>query len=386
MLLHEYQSKELFRQYGIKVPLFKVVSDHAEVESAWTSLNSSKVVIKAQAHTGGRGKAGGIQMSGSVQEAREISKKLLGSRLITYQSGKDGKPISKLIFEVPAQIQKELYFACMVNRQTYGYSLIASTEGGVDIEEVSRKSPEKIKIENISGLCEFNDFRFRRLAKGLGLSTELQKQFVQVAKGVLKMFTGLDCSLIEINPLVVTEGGELVALDAKVSVDDRALWRHSAIAEMRDKLQEDPLELQANEAGLNYVSLDGNIGCMVNGAGLAMATMDIIKYYGGNPANFLDVGGGANKDQIVTAFKLLMANKSVRAILINIFGGILKCDVLAEGIVQAAKEVEIKIPIVVRLEGTNVQRGREILGSSTLKFVTASSMAEAAKKVVEVAR
>lgn len=381
MLLHEYQAKALLASHGIPVPRSKLVCSAGEAESAWKYLNCEAVVVKAQAHTGGRGKAGGIKIAKSAAEARDIAGQMIGSRLVTYQSGPDGKPVSKVLFEAPASAAKELYLACMVNRQSCLLSLIASTEGGVDIEEVSKKSPEKIHIVDIPHLYGLYDYKLRGLSARMGLADQARKQFVAVCKGLIKLYIGLDCSLVEINPLAILSDGSLSALDAKINIDDRALDRHPELKEMHDREQEDKYELQAKEAGLNYISLDGDIGCMVNGAGLAMATMDIIKYYGGSPANFLDVGGGAGKEQITTAFKILVSNKNVRAILINIFGGILKCDILAEGMVAAAKETNVSLPIVVRLEGTNVERGRRILESSGLKFATASSMAEAAQMV-----
>ena len=400
MNLHEFQAKEVFRKYGIPVSAGHVAESPEQAAEAFTKLGGPVAVVKSQIHAGGRGKGtvyekdlktvrlqGGVKLVKSAAEAKEIAGKILGHSLVTKQSGPHGRIVRRVYVEAGCDIDRELYFGAVLDRKAGKPVLMASTQGGMEIEEVAAKDPNALVKEHWDVGLGLQGYQARRVAYALGLSGETFKQFYKLAMAVTKMFVEKDCSLLEINPLVVTKKGDVVALDGKMGIDDRAieLKKQAELEAMRDVSEEDPVEYEAASYGLNYVSMEGNIGCMVNGAGLAMATMDIIKQAGGAPANFLDVGGGANKDQVKKAFKLLLANPEVKALFINIFGGILRCDVLAQGIVDAVKEVDVKIPIVVRLEGTNVEIGREILKNSGLKITAAADMADGAKKVIEAA-
>jgi len=398
--LHEFQAKEVFRKYGIPVSKGFVAETPDQAAEAFTKLEGPVAVVKSQIHAGGRGKGtvyekdlktvrlqGGVKLVKSAAEAKDIASKILGYPLVTKQSGPQGRIVRRVYVEAGCEIERELYFGAVLDRKAGKPVLMASTQGGMEIEEVAHKDPNAIVKEHWDIGYGLQGYQARRLGYALGLSGESFKQFYRMAMAVTKMFAEKDCTLLEINPLVVTKKGDVVALDGKMGIDDRAieLKKQAELEAMRDVSEEDPVEYEAASYGLNYVSMEGNIGCMVNGAGLAMATMDIIKQAGGAPANFLDVGGGANKDQVKKAFKLLLANPEVKALFINIFGGILRCDVLAQGIVDAVKEVDVKIPIVVRLEGTNVEIGREILKNSGLKITAAADMGDGAKKVIEAA-
>ena len=400
MNLHEFQAKEVFRKYGIPVSKGIVAETPDQAAEAFTKLEGPVAVVKSQIHAGGRGKGtvyekdlktvrlqGGVKLVKSAAEAKDIASKILGYPLVTKQSGPQGRVVRRVYVEAGCDIDRELYFGAVLDRKAGKPVLMASTQGGMEIEEVAHSNPNAIIKEHWDAGYGLQGYQARRVAYALGLSGETFKQFYKMAMAVTKMFVEKDCSLLEINPLVVTKKGDVLALDGKMGIDDRAieLKKQPELEAMRDVNEEDPTEYEAASYGLNYVSMEGNIGCMVNGAGLAMATMDIIKQAGGAPANFLDVGGGANKDQVKKAFKLLLANPEVKALFINIFGGILRCDVLAQGIVDAVKEVDVKIPIVVRLEGTNVEIGREILKNSGLKITAAADMGDGAKKVIEAA-
>ncbi len=387
MNIHEYQAKELLSKYGVAVPRGKVVFTPKEAGEVAAELLGEKpvCVVKAQIHAGGRGKAGGVKLARSKEEAEAHAQELLGKVLVTYQTGPEGKEVKKVLIEEGLDIEKEYYMSLLVDRAKKRVCLMASSEGGMDIEEVARTSPEKILYEYIDPAVGLMPFQARRVAFGLGLKKEVIGKAVKFMLSLYEAFVGLDASLVEINPFVTTKDGNVIALDAKVSFDDNALFRHRDVEALRDLDEEDPKEVAAARFNLNYVSLDGTIGCMVNGAGLAMATMDIIKLYGGSPANFLDVGGGASKEQITAAYKLLASDENVKAILINIFGGIMRCDVIAEGIVSAVKDVGETVPIVVRLQGTNVEEGRRIFAESGMNIITAETMDEAAQKVVSVA-
>jgi succinyl-CoA synthetase beta subunit len=398
--LHEFQAKEVFRKYGIPVGKGAVAETPDQAAEAFTKLESPVAVVKSQIHAGGRGKGtvyekdlktvrlqGGVKLVKSAAEAKDIASKILGYPLVTKQSGPHGRIVRRVYIEVGCDIDRELYLGAVLDRKAGKPVLMASTQGGMEIEEVAHKDPNAIVKEHWDVGLGLQGYQARRVGYALGLSGESFKQFYKMAMAVTKMFVEKDCTLLEINPLVVTKKGDVLALDGKMGIDDRAieLKKQPDLEAMRDVAEEDPVEYEAASYGLNYVSMEGNIGCMVNGAGLAMSTMDIIKQAGGAPANFLDVGGGANKDQVKKAFKLLLANPEVKALFINIFGGILRCDVLAQGIVDAVKEVDVKIPIVCRLEGTNVEIGREILKNSGLKITAAADMADGAKKVIEAA-
>ncbi|MBI2412827.1 MAG: ADP-forming succinate--CoA ligase subunit beta [Deltaproteobacteria bacterium] len=385
MNIHEYQAKQILAKYGVAVPKGKIAFTPAEAEEAAREfLNESNgvCVVKAQIHAGGRGKAGGVKLAKSKDEAANIARELLGKILVTHQTGPQGKEVKKVYVEEGCGIARELYLGFVVDRSTQRVAIMASSEGGVEIEEVAARSPEKILKEFIDPAVGLQAFQARKLAFGLGIDKALVGKAVKFMTGLYSAFVASDCSMAEINPLVVTKGGDIIALDAKMSFDDNALFRHKDIEGMRDLDEEDPKEVAASRFNLNYVALDGTIGCMVNGAGLAMATMDMIKLSGGFPANFLDVGGGANKEQVTAAFKLIMSDEKVKAVLVNIFGGIMRCDIIAEGIIAAAKEVGIKVPLVVRLQGTNVEQGRKLLAESGLNIITAERMDEAAQKVV----
>ncbi len=388
MNIHEYQAKQILAKYGVAVPKGKIAFTPAEAEEAAREFIAEKgvCVVKAQIHAGGRGKAGGVKLAKSKEEAAKIAEELLGKVLVTHQTGPAGKEVKKVYVEEGCQIARELYLGLVVDRSTQKVVIMASTEGGVEIEEVAEKTPEKILKELVDPAVGLIPFQGRKLAFGLGIDRALAGKAVKFMAGLYNAFVASDCSMAEINPLVITKDGDIIALDAKMSFDDNALFRHKDIEGMRDLDEEDPKEVAASRFNLNYVSLDGNIGCMVNGAGLAMATMDMIKLSGGSPANFLDVGGGANKDQVTAAFKLITSDPNVKGVLVNIFGGIMRCDIIAEGIMAAAKDVGLKVPLVVRLQGTNVEQGRKLLAGSGLNIITAENMDEAAEKAVAAAK
>lgn len=380
MNLHEYQAKNLLKQYGLATPIGGVAGDaFAAIEIA-KSIHSNTWVVKAQIHAGGRGKAGGVKLVKSLAEVEAVAKSLLGKTLVTYQNAPDGQMVSQVLVEETLPIARELYLSMLVDRTLERIVVVASSAGGMDIEEIASKSPEKILQEVCDPLTGLVDFQARNLA--FKLQIEQVAEFTQMLKGLYKLFKENDLSLLEINPLIVTTDGKLVALDCKMSVDDNALYRQKILADQRDWSQEDAKEATAHEAGLNYIALNGNIGCMVNGAGLAMATMDLIKLHGGMPANFLDVGGGASATTVTKAFKIILADSNVKAILVNIFGGIMRCDIIAEGIITAVKEVGISIPVVVRLEGTNVDLGKQMLRESGLNIISAENLTDAAKQAV----
>ena len=382
MNIHEYQAKALLRDYGVGVLSGQVAYTPEEAEAAARALGGPMWVVKAQIHAGGRGKGGGVKLARSVEEVRQLADQMLGMTLLTHQTGPEGRQVRRVYVEDGCEIARELYLAALIDRAASRLTLMASTEGGVDIEEVAARTPEQIIKVAIDPAIGFQPFHGRHIAFGLGLEGRQVSKAVAFMGGVCRAFTELDASLVEINPLVVTEAGDLVALDAKMNFDGNALYRQPKVVQLRDLDEEDPHEIEASRHELNYIKLDGNIGCMVNGAGLAMATMDIIKLHGGAPANFLDVGGGANKERVTSAFKLLLSDPKVEGVLINIFGGIMRCDVIAEGIVAAAREVNIGVPLVVRLEGTNVELGKQILRDSGLAVTAASDLADAAQKVV----
>ena len=388
MNIHEYQSKEILARYGVAVPKGRVafIPDEAEDAAKDIFKSNSICVVKAQIHAGGRGKAGGVKLAKSHEEARQYAEAMLGKKLVTHQTGPAGKEVKKVLIEEGCQIARELYLGMVVDRAKQRVVVMASQEGGVEIEEVAAKSPEKILKEYVDPAVGLVPFQARKLTFALGIDKTLVNKAVKFMTGLYQAFVDTDAAMAEINPLVITKDGNIIALDAKIDFDDNGLFRHKDIHEMRDLDEEDPKEVEASRYSLNYVVLDGNIGCMVNGAGLAMSTMDIIKLYGGMPANFLDVGGGANKEQVTAAFKILMSDPNVKAVLINIFGGIMRCDIIAEGVIAAAKEVGIKVPLVVRLQGTNVDLGRKILSESGLNIIAAEKMSDAAEKVVKAAK
>ncbi len=382
MNLHEYQAKDLFRQYGVAVPENVVVSSLDEVDLALEQLGTDKTVVKAQVHAGGRGKAGGVKLTNSAAEARAAVESLLHSHLVTFQTDAKGQPVNQVLLEAPCDIERELYVGAVLDRSLRRVVVMASTEGGMEIEKVAAETPDKILKTAIHPLVGLQPFQCRQLGFGLGLQGEQIKQFAKILMGLMKLFQEKDLSLLEINPLVVTQQGDLLCLDGKINVDDSALYRHADIEALRDITQEDEREVRAKQWDLNYIALDGEIGCMVNGAGLAMATMDLIKLHGGNPANFLDVGGTATKERVSEAFKIILSDSNVKAVLVNIFGGIVRCDMIAEGIVGAVEEVGVQVPVVVRLEGNNAERGREILQSSGLDIIAAEGLKDAAQKAV----
>jgi succinyl-CoA synthetase beta subunit len=385
MNLHEYQSKALFAEYGIPVPKGQVATSPIEAKTAAAALGGKLWVVKAQVHAGGRGKAGGVKLAKSPGEVEQHAKAMLGTRLVTHQSGPEGLPIDYVYVEAGSDIARELYLSLVVDRSAERIAVMASAAGGMDIEEVAHKTPEKILTSTLHPAGGFEDYQARKLGFGLGLNADQQGELRDLMRKLVKLFRERDASLVEINPLIVTKDGHVVALDAKINIEDSALFRQKALAALRDKAQEDERERVAREHDLNYVSLDGNIACMVNGAGLAMATMDLIKLHGGEPANFLDVGGGATAERVTQAFKIILTNDKVKAILVNIFGGIVRCDTIAEGVITALKEVHVGVPVVVRLEGTNVEKGREMLDRSGLKVVAAAGLTDAASKVVKLA-
>jgi len=382
MNLHEYQSKQLFSRYGIPIPVGFVASTAEEAADAARRIGGSKWVVKAQVHAGGRGKAGGVKLVDSPEAAGKAASAMFGKRLHTHQTGPEGLPIHQVYVEAGSKIERELYVSLVLNREKGHIAFIASAAGGMDIEEVAAHTPEKIIRVNVHPAAGLQPSECRVMAFGLGLSGPLIEQFSKIAKALYQMYLDSDASLMEINPLIVTGEGNLVALDAKINIEDNALFRQKELAGWRDASQEDEMERKAAEHELNYVSLDGDIACMVNGAGLAMATMDLIKLHGGSPANFLDVGGGATRERVTEAFNLILSNKKVRAILVNIFGGIVRCDMIAEGIIHAVKDVGVRVPVIVRIEGTNAELGRELLAKSGLAIIAATDLTDAAKKVV----
>jgi len=382
MNLHEYQSKELFATFGIPVPRgIPAETPDAAVKAA-EELGGDLWVVKAQVHAGGRGKAGGVKLARTLEEVREYADGMLGIQLVTHQSGPEGLPVNVVYIEEGSQIDRELYLSMLVDRDVSRVAFIASAAGGMDIEKVAEETPEKIFSVAIAPDAGLQDYQARQLAFGLGLDKKQMRQFGDLIKKLYQLYLDCDASLIEVNPLITNKAGDVVALDGKINIDSNALYRQPKLVELRDELQEDPKERDAAEHDLNYVSLDGNIACMVNGAGLAMATMDLIKLHGGDPANFLDVGGGATSERVAEAFKLILSNENVAAILVNIFGGIVRCDDIAEGIISAVKEVGVKVPVIARLEGTNVQKGRQLLADSGLDIIAAEDLTDAAKKAV----
>ncbi|KRE51750.1 MULTISPECIES: ADP-forming succinate--CoA ligase subunit beta [Paenibacillus] len=386
MNIHEYQGKEVLRQYGVNVPNGKVAFTVDEAVEAAKELGTSVVVVKAQIHAGGRGKAGGVKVAKSLDEVRTYASEILGKVLVTHQTGPEGKEVKRLLIEEGCDIKKEYYVGVVVDRATGSVVLMASEEGGTEIEEVAEHSPEKIFKEVVDPAIGLQAFQARRLAYSINIPNELVNKAVKFMLALYKAFVEKDASIAEINPLVVTGSGDVMALDAKLNFDSNALFRHKDIVELRDLEEEDAKEIQASKFDLSYIALDGNIGCMVNGAGLAMATMDIIKHYGGDPANFLDVGGGATKEKVTEAFKIILSDEQVKGIFVNIFGGIMRCDVIAEGVVAAARELGLSRPLVVRLEGTNVELGKKILNESGLNIVAADSMADGAQKIVALVK
>ncbi len=385
MKIHEYQAKQILKAHGVQIPQGEVADSASKAREIAEKIGA-KVVLKAQVHAGGRGKGGGIKLAGSPEEAEKTAKEMIGMNLVTPQTGPEGKLVSRILVEEALDIAKELYIGIVIDRAKEAPVVMASSEGGVEIEKVAAETPELIFKEYINPATGFLPFQARNLAFKLGLSGETFKQAVKFITSLYKAFEATDASLAEINPLLVTKQGNVLALDAKMNFDDNALARHTDIKEMRDLNEEEPLEVEASKYDLNYIKLDGNVGCMVNGAGLAMATMDIIMHSGGMPANFLDVGGGVSEEAVQNAFKILVSDKDVKAALINIFGGIVRCDLVASGIVKAAEELQLKVPMVVRLEGTNVEEGKKILKESGLSFYPAESMKEAAEKVVPLAK
>ncbi|TWK65058.1 ADP-forming succinate--CoA ligase subunit beta [Bacillus licheniformis] len=386
MNIHEYQGKEVLRKYGLAVPEGKVAFTADEAVKAAEALSSSVYVVKAQIHAGGRGKAGGVKIAKSKEEVKAYAEELLGKTLVTHQTGPDGQQIKRLLIEEGCDIKKEYYVGLVLDRATSRIVLMASEEGGTEIEEVAEKTPEKIVKEVIDPAVGLQSYQARKIAFAINIPKELVGQAVKFMMGLYKAFTEKDCSIAEINPLVVTGDGKVMALDAKLNFDSNALYRQKDILEYRDLDEEDPKEIEASKYDLSYISLDGNIGCMVNGAGLAMSTMDIIKHYGGEPANFLDVGGGATAEKVTEAFKIILSDQNVKGIFVNIFGGIMKCDVIAEGVVEATKQVGLTLPLVVRLEGTNVDLGKKILDDSGLNITSAESMADGAQKIVSLVK
>jgi succinyl-CoA synthetase beta subunit len=386
MNIHEHQAKEILKEFNITVPNGVVIFSLKEIDEKLSILKTNKLALKAQIHAGGRGKAGGIKIVKNINELKNEAKKLLGKKLITHQTGIEGREVKRLYIEETCEIKKEFYLSCLVDRASSKIAFISSSEGGVNIEDVAKKNPEKIITVRLNLNDLLNNDTIKKIAQPFSLNSKLQKQFFSITKSIYKVLKDKDASLIEINPLIVTKNDELVCLDAKINFDDNALYRHPDIASLKDLNEEDPIETEASKHGLSYIKLDGKIGCMVNGAGLAMATMDIIKLYGSEPANFLDVGGGASKEKVSAAFKIILSDKNVKGILINIFGGIMRCDVLAQGVVEAAKETNLSVPLVVRLAGTNVELGQKILKKSNLKIISAVNLSDAAKKIINVAK
>lgn len=382
MNLHEYQAKQVFAQYGMPVPNNQVVESGAGVSAALEKLSGDRWVVKAQVHAGGRGKAGGVKLLDSAAAVTQAVNDMIGTNLVTYQTNEKGQPVNQVLIEEISNIKRELYLGAVIDRASQRVVIMASTEGGMEIEKVAEKTPEKILKATINPLTGLQPYQSRELAFGLGLEGDQIKQFAKLLDGFAKMFVEKDLSLVEVNPLVVTDEGQLICLDGKINVDDNALYRQKDILAMRDESQEDERENRAKEWDLNYISLDGDIGCMVNGAGLAMATMDLIKLCGGEPANFLDVGGGATKERVSEAFKIILSDTNVKGILVNIFGGIVRCDLIAEGIIGAVEEVHVNVPVVVRLEGNNAERGSQLLSESNVNIIAANNLTDAATKIV----
>jgi len=383
MNIHEHQAKQILKKYGAVVPEGVFAFSVEELVQKARLLKTEKFVLKAQIHAGGRGKAGGVKILNTIEELSTAAKELLGKNLITHQTGPQGKEVKRLYVEVSSSISKEFYLSCLVDRASSKIAFISSDQGGMDIEEVASKMPNKIITTKVDFENKISDVNCEKIIKIFNLNNQNKNQAVKLIKSIYKMFISTDASMVEINPLILTKDDKIVCLDAKINFDDNALFKHNEIAELRDLNEEDTTEIEASKHDLAYIKLDGNIGCMVNGAGLAMATMDIIKLYGEEPANFLDVGGGASKEKVSAAFKIILSDKNVKGILINIFGGIMKCDVLAQGVVDAAKETKIHVPLVVRLAGTNFEQGKKILDNSGLKIISASDLSDAAKKIVK---
>jgi len=386
MNIHEHQAKQILKKYGAVVPEGVFAFTVEELVEKAKSLKTEKFVLKAQIHAGGRGKAGGVKILNTIQELSAAAKELLGKNLITHQTGPKGREVKRLYVEVSSNISKEFYLSCLVDRASSKIAFISSDQGGMDIEEVARKTPNKIITTKVDFENEISDTNCEKIIKIFNLNNKNKNDAIKLIKSIYKMFISTDASMVEINPLILTKENRIVCLDAKINFDDNALFKHKEISDLRDLNEEDSTEIEASKHDLAYIKLDGSIGCMVNGAGLAMATMDIIKLYGEEPANFLDVGGGASKEKVSAAFKIILSDKNVKGILINIFGGIMKCDVLAQGVVDAAKETKIHVPLVVRLAGTNFEQGQKILDSSGLKIISASDLSDAAKKIVEEIR
>lgn len=383
MNIHEHQAKEIFKKFGINVPNGIVVFSLEEIDQKFKILKTNKIVLKAQIHAGGRGKAGGIKIVNNINELKKQAKSLFGKKLVTHQTGPQGKEVKRLYLEETCDIAKEFYLSCLIDRSSSKIAFISSTEGGVNIEDVAKNNPDKIITVKLNFSASVNDEDIKKIIQPFGLSEKSKKQAFHLIQSIYKVLIEKDANLIEVNPLILTKDEELLCLDAKMSFDDNAIYRHPDILSLKDVNEEDPIEAEASKHELAYIKLDGKIGCMVNGAGLAMATMDIIKLYGSEPANFLDVGGGASKEKVSAAFKIILSDKNVKGILINIFGGIMRCDVLASGMIEAVKETNLSVPLVVRLAGTNVELGKEILKKSKLKIISANNLADAAKKIVE---
>jgi len=386
MNIHEHQAKEIFRKFNIKVPNGVVIYSEEEIDKKFKILKTNKIALKAQIHAGGRGKAGGIKIVNGIDELKKEVQNLFGKKLITHQTGPDGREIKRLYLEETCNIEKEFYLSCIVDRSSSNIAFISSVQGGINIEEVAKSNPEKIVTVKIKLSKSVDESDVNKILETFSLSEKSKRQGNQLIQSIYKILIEKDANLIEINPLVLTNDDDLLCLDAKINFDDNALYRHPDIIKLKDLNEEDPTETEASKHQLSYIKLDGKIGCMVNGAGLAMATMDIIKLYGSEPANFLDVGGGASKEKVSAAFKIILSDKNVKGILINIFGGIMRCDVLARGVIEAVKETDLSVPLVVRLEGTNVELGKEILKKSKLKIISANNLADAAKKIVEAVK
>jgi len=386
MNIHEHQAKEILKKFGINVPNGIAVFSLEEIDQKFKILKTNKIVLKAQIHAGGRGKAGGIKIVNNINELKKEAKSLFGKKLVTHQTGPQGKEVKRLYLEETCNIEKEFYLSCLVDRSSSKIAFISSAEGGVDIEGVAKNNPEKIITVKLNLSASVHEEDIKKIIQPFGLPEKSKKQAFHLIQSIYKVLIEKDASLIEVNPLILTKGGKLLCLDAKINFDDNAIYRHPDILSLKDVNEEDPIEAEASKHELAYIKLDGKIGCMVNGAGLAMATMDIIKLYGSEPANFLDVGGGASKEKVSAAFKIILSDKNVRGILINIFGGIMRCDVLAQGVVDAAKETNLSVPLVVRLAGTNVELGKEILKKSNLKIISANNLADAAKKIIKVTK
>ena len=384
MKIHEHQAKEILEKFGIKVPNGTVVFNLEDIDKKFAKLKTKKVALKAQIHAGGRGKAGGIKIVENINELKKEAKDLFGKKLVTHQTGQDGREVKRLYIEETCNILKEFYLSCLVDRSSSKIAFISSDQGGMDIEEVANKTPNKIITTKVDFEKEISDVSCENIIKIFNLNNENKSEAVKLIKSIYKMFISTDASMVEINPLILTKDKKIICLDAKINFDDNALFKHPEIMELRDLNEEAPTEIEASKHDLAYIKLDGSIGCMVNGAGLAMATMDIIKLYGEEPANFLDVGGGASKEKVSAALKIILSDKNVKGILINIFGGIMRCDVLAHGVVDAAKEIDISVPLVVRLAGTNFKEGKKILDNSGLKIISAENLDDAAKKIVGV--